>query len=327
MIRIGLLGASRIAPGAIIRPADSIDNVAVTRVAARDSGRARAYADEHHIDGVETDYRALVESDAVDLVYNGLPPAGHAEWSIAAMRAGKDVLCEKPFTLNAAEAQTVVDAAEATGRTLIEAYHYRFHPAFLRLLDVIRSGEIGEIKHIDARFCYPIPYARGELRYDAALGGGALMDLGCYPLHWIRTTIGEEPEVRSAVTRMHERGVDVETTATLAFDSGVVADMRCSMDTALPERLDAPLVVTGDRGRVTLSNALAPHNGHRLIIESGGTIAESEVEGQTTYRHQLEHVVGVLGGDTAPLTGGRDAVAQMELIDEVRRAAGIAIPG
>ena len=129
-VRIGLLGASRIARSAIIEPAARIAGVEVTRVAASSADKARRYAVEHGIPGIESDYAALVASDAVDLVYNALPPSGHCRWSIEALAHGKHVLCEKPFAMNAREAEHMLAAAEQANGTLIEAFHYRYHPLF-----------------------------------------------------------------------------------------------------------------------------------------------------------------------------------------------------
>ncbi|MEO0997388.1 MAG: Gfo/Idh/MocA family oxidoreductase [Pseudomonadota bacterium] len=318
MIRIGLLGASRISREAVIAPAARIGGVEISCVAARDPARAKAFADEHGIPRVERDYAALLRSDAVDLVYNGLPPSEHMQWSIAALRAAKAVLCEKPFALNAGQARLMVEAAAQNGGILIEAFHYRFHPLFGRVLDVLRSGEIGAIRSLGGRFNVAIPFRRGELRYDSCLGGGAMMDLGCYPVHWVRTVMGEEPVVVSATRELHPSGVDTATSAELEFSGGVCARISCSMDERLPNRLDAELVVSGDRGRLTVVNPLAPHVGHELIVDSAAGTRRQVVNGHSTYYHQLEHVVGVVNGERRQITGGPDAIANMSVIDAVR---------
>ena len=321
-IRIGLLGASRIAPGAVIAPAAEIEGVAVSCVAARQQERARAFAEEHRIPKVETDYAALVASDKVDLVYNGLPPSEHAKWSIAALKAGKHVLCEKPFAMNAAEAQSMIEAAQETGRHLIEAFHYRFHPLFERILQVLRSGEIGPITKIESHFNVPIAATPGELRYDQELGGGAFMDLGCYPVHWARTVMNTEPEVLSARADWHESGVDTAMSAELEFPGGVPAQLESSMSETLPKGGDAVLKVFGKLGTLTAKNPLAPHAGHELIIEVDNDRRVEDVKGNATYFHQLQHVVSVVRGETTPFTGGADAVNNMRVLDEVYRHAG-----
>src|SRR5262249_55454260 len=158
----------------------------------------KAYAAEHNIPNVADGYDALVQRDDVDLVYNALPPSGHAEWSIAALEAGKAVLCEKPFTRNAKEARQLVAASERTGKVLIEAFHNRCHRVLLRAHELTASGALGKIKHAEANFDIPLPYVDGELRWSRELGGGALMDLGTYCVHAIRTNLREEPRVNSA---------------------------------------------------------------------------------------------------------------------------------
>ena len=323
MIRIGFLGASRVSRYALIEPAATIEGVAVSAVAAREPARAATFAEENGIPHVEKDYAALVTSDSVDLVYNGLPPSGHARWTIAALEAGKPVLCEKPFAMNAGEARAMVDAAERTGNVLIEAYHYRFHPLFARVLELIRTGSIGAVRDIDAHFNVAIRPVPGELRYDPALGGGAMMDLGCYCVHWARSVAGTEPEVVSASAVRHESGVDVAMTAVLDCPGIMRAEVRASMSGELPDGLDAGLVIGGERGTLRVDNPLAPHMGHALTLETADGVSTEEVPGETTYAHQLRHVIDVLRGNVKPLTGGSDAVATMQGLDAIYRRAGM----
>lgn len=323
MIRIGLLGASRVSRYAVIEPAAGVEGVVVSVVAARDPARADVFAEENGIPHVAADYEALVSSDAVDVVYNGLPPSGHARWTIAALEAGKHVLCEKPFSMDAGEAQAMVDAAERTGNVLLEAYHYRFHPLFARVLDVVGAGRIGAVRGLDARFNVRIAYTPGEIRYDPALGGGAMMDLGCYCVHWARHVMAAEPRVLSASAIRHESGVDVEMEAMLEFPGGVQARVRSSMSEDLPGGLDAGLVITGERGTLTVVNPIAPHAGNELIIETDDGTTREAVEGETTYACQLQRLRDVLDGRVEPLTGGSDAIAGMRVLDEIYRLAGM----
>ncbi len=323
MIRIGLLGASRVSAYAVIEPAAGIEGIAVSAVAARDVSRAEVFAEANGIPQVEADYEALVTSDAVDLVYNGLPPAAHARWSIAALEAGKHVLCEKPFAMNAREAGAMVEAAERTGNALIEAYHYRFHPLFERVLALLGSGRIGAVRKLDAHFNVRIADNAGEIRYDPALGGGAMMDLGCYCVHWVRSVMGAEPEVLSAAATRHESGVDVAMKAVLEFEGGIRAQLHSSMSRDLPAGLDAGLLIEGDAGTLEVINPIAPHKGHELILESPDGRSSEEVSGDTTYACQLRHVIAVLQGTAVPLTGGSDAIATMRVLDGIYRFAGM----
>mgnify|MGYP003643450148 FL=1 len=321
MIRIGILGAAKIAPKALIQPARERTDCGVVAVAARDADRAQAYADEHGIPHVAGSYEALLARNDIDLIYNALPPHRHADLTIAALEAGKAVLCEKPFAMNAGEASRMVEASIHTGKPLIEAFHYRFHPAFQRVLDIVRSGQLGAVRRIEAAFDVTIPYRPGELRHTLAVGGGALMDLGCYPLHAVRTLIGAEPTVVSATAHCEHPGVDLRTVAELAFPGGETASIRTSMAPDTP--FDAWIRVEGSDGRLEIINPIHPHRGHSITATINGKTETFTVDGEATYNHQLAHVIDVLAGRAAPLTGGQDAVGNMAAIDAIYRAAGL----
>ena len=317
--RIGLLGASRIAPPAVIAPAAKNPDFEVSVVAARDVGRARAYAAEHAIAGVAADYAELVRRDDVDVVYNALPPAGHAEWTIAALEAGKAVLCEKPFAMHAGEAKAMTDAAARTGNLLLEAFHYRFHRVMRDAEALVRGGALGALSRGSADFRVNINRTPDELRWRAELGGGGLMDLGCYPIHALRTLIGAEPTVTNARGQFEGR-VDTDIAAELAFPGGVTAAMACAM--VAPEGFSARLALEGERGSLEILNFLAPQMGCRFTTTIDGQAERRPTDGPSTYEAQLIHLAEVLRGWTKPLTGGADAVANMTVIDAVYAAAG-----
>lgn len=318
MLRIGLLGASRIAPTAIIAPALKRDDVEIVAVAARDPHRAAEYAKAHGIPHISGDYGDLIARADVDLIYNGLPPAAHLEWTKAALAAGKPVLCEKPFAMNAGQAAEMVEAAKAAGLPLIEAFHYRYHSVMRRAEELVRSGALGTIHRAYAVFEVPIAKTPDELRWRADLGGGGLMDLGCYPIHALRTLIGEEPQVREA-RGVFEDGVDVSITAALAFPSGARAEIVCAMQ---PDAPAARLTLGGSKGRLEILNFLAPQIGCRFTTVIDGQTVQQPVDGPTTYEAQLAHVVDVMVNGATPLTGGADAVANMAVIDAIYAAAG-----
>jgi len=317
-LRIGILGAARIAPKAVIAPARDNPEFAVVAVAARDPARARAFAAEHNIPSVAEDYAALVRRDDIDLVYNALPPKGHRPWSIAALDAGKAVLCEKPFSLTAAEARGMVAAAGRSKRPLIEAYHYRFHDIVKRALAIVRAGELGALIEAEAGFEVGIAQRPGELRWLAEQGGGALMDLGCYCVHALRTFAGCEPEIVAAECTV-ERGVDASTRAALSFPNGLQARLRTSMTA---KSFAAPLRLKGEKGTLSLSNYVQPAMGCTLTLTVGGKSFEEKAHGPTTYAAQLAHVGDVMLRGATPLTGGADAIATMECIESVYAKAG-----
>jgi predicted dehydrogenase len=318
MLRIGLLGASKIAPTAVITPALGREDVQIVAVAARDPHRAAEFAKAHGIGHIAADYGDLVARDDVDLVYNGLPPSGHLEWTLAALAAGKAVLCEKPFAMDAGQARVMVEAAAKAKLPLIEAFHYRFHNVMLRAIAMVRSGVLGDIHRAHAVFEVPIGRTPDELRWHAELGGGGLMDLGCYPIHALRSLIGEEPLVREARC-VFEGRVDVTMNAALAFPGGARAEIACSM---APETPGARLTLGGSKGRMEIINFLAPQMGCRFTTVIDGSTMEHPVDGPTTYEAQLDHVVAVMREGVTPITGGADAIANMAVIDAVYAAAG-----
>jgi predicted dehydrogenase len=316
--RIGLLGASRIAPPAVIAPAKANPDFEVVAVGARDLGRARGYAETHGIPHVAASYAELVGRDDVDVIYNALPPAAHEAWSIAALEAGKAVLCEKPFAMNALEARRMVDAAERLGRPLLEAFHYRHHTVMLQAEALVRAGALGAIRAARAIFKVNIARSPDELRWRAELGGGGLMDLGCYPIHALRTLVGEEPMISSASGRFEGR-VDVEIAAELAFPGGASGQVACGMVANAPQ---ATLTLEGERGRLEIINYLAPQMGCRFTTTIDGETVVRATEGPTTYQAQLIDLAQVLAGRATPKTGGKDAVANMTAIDAIYAAAG-----
>jgi predicted dehydrogenase len=318
MLRIGLLGASRIAPKAVIAPAMASPAFQVTAIAARDPERAKAYGAEHGIPGVARDYAELIARDDVDIVYNALPPAGHATWTIAALAAGKAVLCEKPFARDAGEAQAMVEAARRAGRPLLEAFHYRFHAVNRRAEALVASGALGRILRAKAVFEVAISREIDDLRWRADQAGGALMDLGCYPLHSLRTLLGEEPRVVSATGEFVE-GVDAAITAQLAFPSGATASLACSMTPSAPR---AMVRLEGEGGSLEIINFVAPQIGCRFVTSLDGVETVQPTDGPTTYEAQLEHLRAVMEDGATPLTGGGDAVANMAAIDAIYARAG-----
>ncbi|MBG6058116.1 putative dehydrogenase [Cryobacterium sp. MP_M5] len=321
MLRIGILGAAGIAPAAIIRPARRRTDAVIAAVASRRATAAAAFALEHGIDRSYGDYQALLADPSIDLVYVALPPSEHAEWSIAAMEAGKDVLCEKPFALNSAQALRMRAAAAATGRRLIEAFHDRYHPLSLELDLIKASGRLGEIVSLQADFSGSNPFDPLSIRHDPALGGGSLMDLGCYPVHWVRALIGEEPTVTDAFATLNPLGADLSMDARLLFPSGVTARVTSSMIEGTP--LNTSLDIIGTRGTVHVDNLVFPSTGHSIREEIDGITRSLTVRGAETYDHQLDAIIrGLAGGEPLP-TEGDDPVGNMTVIDAIYAAAGL----
>jgi predicted dehydrogenase len=324
VVRIGVLGAARIAPGAVIKPARNVAQAEVVAVAARDRARAEQFAAKHGIPNVLPDYDALIASPDVDAIYNPLPNGLHARWTTAALEAGKHVLCEKPLTANAAEAEQLATVAQRTGLVLVEAFHWRYHPLAQRMVDIVRSGELGPLRRVEAALCFPLPRF-SDIRYQYDLAGGALMDVGCYTVHIVRTLGGEEPEVVSATPKLHTPDVDRAMRADLRFPSGHAGTISCSMWSTSILRLHARAV--GDAGEMRVFNPTNPQLYHRLKVAADGRSRVEHLPRRPTYEYQLEaFCAAVLRGEDT-LTPPSDSIANMRVIDAIYRAAGMKVRG
>ncbi len=321
MLRIGVLGAARIAPASIIHPASRRDDVVVQAVASRSKDAADQFAKRHRLARAYGEYSSLLSDPEIDLVYVALPPSEHAKWSIAALEADKDVLCEKPFAMNAREARRMCQAARSTQRRLVEAFHDRYHPLSGELDELRSSGRIGDIVSMRAVFWGPNAFDPGALRHKPELGGGSLMDLGCYAVHWVRALMREEPRVVSASAVLNPVGADQSMEAHLVFPSGATAIISSNMSEEVS--MTNSLEVVGTRATVRANNLVFPSKGHSISEESRGVLREWTVRGSTTYDHQLDAIVRGLASGERLLTEGEDAIANMTAIDGIYSAAGI----
>jgi len=319
-VRIGCLGAARIAPAAIVRPAREVAGAELVAVAARSATRAREFASKHHIPKVHDSYDALVDDPDIDAVYIPLPNGLHGRWTIRAIRAGKHVLCEKPFTANAAEAEEVAAAAAGTGLVVMEAFHWRYHPLAERMLELIRSGELGGMRHVQTAMCFPLLSSQ-DIRWQPQLAGGALMDAGCYAVHMARTLAGTEPEVVAARARLRRPGIDRYVQANLRFPDGTTGRITTSMWSG--RVLDISARVDCESGTVSAFNPAAPQHFNLLTIRTGSRTQRTRVRGQSTYHYQLEAFVDAVENGKPVLTGLDDAIANMRVIDAIYRAAGM----
>ena len=323
---MGVLGAASIAPGALIKPARDVERVEVVAVAARDRARADAFASKWSIPNVHDSYEALLADPEVDAVYNPLPNGLHATWTIAALEAGKHVLCEKPLTSNAEQARQVAEVAEGTGLVLMEAVHYRYHPLMVRAVEVAQSGELGELRHVESWMQVPL-FKRQDIRFDLALGGGAVMDLGCYSIHQLRSLTGEEPTVLAATAKERSPGVDRWMQADLAFPSGTTGRFTVSLYGARVLRIGFRVI--GSDGELRVFNPAGPQMMHRFTVRlNDGSSRHERFPRIPTYRYQLEAFRDAVLEGGPVLTGPADSVANMEVIDAVYAAAGLPVrPG
>src|SRR5919107_6423666 len=308
-VRVGILGAARIAELAIVKPARETGTRLVV-IGARDRRRAEAFARQHGVERAVDSYPEVLADPKVEAVYNPLPNALHGPWNLAAARAGKHVLSENPFASTAEEAGDVRAAARDTGVTVVEGFHYLFHPVMQRLFALLDDGELGDVQRVDAFIAMPEP-DDGDPRWSFDLAGGALMDLGCYGLHAHRMLgrwAGGEPELVEA--RAKERagapGVDEWLEADLRFPSGATGTVRCSM--AHP-RFEMTLHVTGSRGEATVQDFVQPHKDDRVLIRTESDTRTEHLGTRSSYIYQLEALIAALRGGAPMPIDTDDAVA------------------
>jgi len=320
-VRIGVLGAARIAPMALLRPARRVPGVEVAAVAARDPEKARRFAHKHGIPRALESYQAILDDPTIDAVYVPLPNGLHAEWTIRAIEAGKHVLCEKPFAANADEAERVAAVARASYRVVMEAFHWRYHPLAERMIEIVRSGQLGRVRHIETALCIPLPLP-GDIRYRLDLAGGATMDTGCYTIHMLRHLAGNDPiEVTSARARLASPRVDRAMEADFRFADGRTGRIVCSLFSAWLFRIRARVV--GDSGELDVFNPLGPQVYHRLKRTTGKGSQIERLTREPTYLFQLRAFERAVREGAPFPTHVDDAVANMKLIDAVYQKSGL----
>jgi predicted dehydrogenase len=319
---VGILGAGFIAPTALIEPARRRDGVTVQAVGSRSKEKAQAFAAAHQIPVAHGSYEEVIRDPDITLIYNALPPSEHAPWSIAALEAGKHVLCEKPIALDADAARKIAASADVAGRQVTEAFHDRYHPLFLYLLELKTTGKLGAINEVAAEVSIQTRFNPDSFRHNPHTGGGALMEFGCYPVRWLRDVVGEEPSVASASATLNPLGGDSRIEAELEFPGGVHGTLLADGLSETPG-VRSRLTVTGSHGKIQIENPIAPHTGHSIQEWIGEDYTVKTVGGRSSYDYQLDAVLSAIQTGTPTLTSSVDFVPNMELIESIYAAAGV----
>lgn len=322
-MRLGLIAAARITERAIADPARDLDDITLAVVGARDLNRAQQAATNWDVERAVGSYEEVIESDDIDAVYIATPNALHRKWAIDALRSGKHVLCEKPLASNATEAREMVAVAEETGLILMEAFHWRYHPLVAQIQALLDAGVIGDVEGADAAFDLAdgrIPMT--DIRWDYSIAGGSLMDLGCYPVQWLRWLLGPTPEVVTASAVCPVEKVDGRIYAELRWPDGRAATLSSSM--IEPDgRNDIRLSIYGIDGTMIVKNPLAPQMGSSITIERDSTKEVYEVDSSASYFHQLVAFHEAVKTGVSPVTSGDDSIQTMDVVDAIYVAAGI----
>ncbi len=341
MLNWGIIGAGNIS-GAFAKGLQQTDSGGLVAVASRDEARARAFADAHAAPGTaviaHASYESLLANPTVDAVYIGLPHTEHLHWTVRALRAGKHVLCEKPLGLNQAEAMIAFEAAERAGRVLMEAFMYRCLPQTSQLLDLLKRGVIGELRHIQASFCYASTPRAGSRSWEPGLAGGGILDVGCYPMSMARLLAGvaqgqdfAEPLELQAMGRLHETmGVDAWALATLRFPGDITAQIA----TAISLEQEESLRLGGAKGALVVANpwygagAQAGESRIELWVDEALAQSWTVATDRGLYAHEADVFARAVstGAVPHPAMSPADSIANLAALDRWRRAIGLSYP-
>lgn len=321
-VRFGVLGAARIAPFSLFKQVSAVKGVEVSGVAEeyQSYGATLAYAQKHGIPKVYRRFDALMSDPSIDAVYLALPTSLHATQALACIAAGKHLLCEKPLACNAEEARRIDAAATESGLVAAEAMHSLHHPLVARLRSILAEGEIGEIEHAEVGFSAFIP--KRDFRFDYELGGGVMLDMGCYPVAFLRSVLGTEPIIRSARAELVAPKVDGTMETTLEFPNAPDVRLFVAMR-SLRRPLEVRMRFVGTRGRVDLLNFIKPEVYHRLVIRTETGRRVERVPGGSTYAAQLAAFVASIRHGAPIRTTTADAVGTLTVIDAVYEKAGL----
>jgi xylose dehydrogenase (NAD/NADP) len=314
-VRWGILSTARINQ-ALIGGIAASQHAELVAVASREEATAAAYASEHGIPRAHGSYEALLADPDVEAVYNPLPNQLHVPWSVRALEAGKHVLCEKPMAPRVADVEAAFDAAERSGRLLMEAFMWRYHRQTEVLAQMVRDGAIGPLRVVRAAFAHTLPEDSGDVRWDAALEGGSLMDVGCYCVSAIRLLCGEpERVVAEAVNGVG--GVDGRMAGVLRYGDGPLGIFECAFDTT-PHNV---LEVIGLEGRLVVEDPWHGAGAGIARIASDGTREAIAVDSVNPYAREVDDLSQAIRGGDPPRLGRADAVGQARTIEALYRAA------
>jgi predicted dehydrogenase len=316
----GILGPGRIA-GRIATVLADDPRGRLHAIASRNPDRARAFAEQHGGPRIHATYDALLADPDIDVVYIALPNSLHGPWTVRALDAGKHVLCEKPLAMSVAEVDAMAEAAARNGRLAVEGFMYLHHPQTLRVLELVRSGAIGEPQVLDGAFSFHLTYPN-DPRIDPDLGGGSLWDVGCYPVSMSRRIAGAEPDAVEGFARFDERGVDRTFIGELQFPSGLLAHFESGFIAPDRQRVE----VVGSEATVVVDQPFLPEPygpPARVTILRDGTAEPVEVGSADQVRAEVEDLHDAILDGVAPrvdLAFSRGNIATLVALDQSARA-------
>ncbi len=317
-LRWGLLGTGMIA-ARLAAQVPQADRAQLQAVGSRSAAKARQFGQRHGCTPYGS-YEAVLSDPDVDAVYIALPNSLHSSWTKRALEAGKHVLCEKPLAVNTIQAEEMFATARRADRVLIEAFMYRCLPRVRKAIDLVHNGAVGSLKLIRSNFCFQRAASRDDARYDAAAGGGALMDVGCYPISFCRALAAAEPCAVHAAGHIHEFGVDDYTVGVLQFGQDVLATFSCGMTVAT----DWSTVIAGSQGYLVIDNAWLG-DGPIIQVHDGQPQPIHVPAPAGPYALELDHFAAVVQDDLPPVVSSEDSLGNMRVLDQLRRQIGVPV--
>jgi predicted dehydrogenase len=293
----GLLSTARI-NRAVIPPLKASGRNHLAAVASRDQAGAEAYARQWGIPRAHGSYEALLQDPEIDVIYNSLPNHLHAEWSIKALQAGKNVLCEKPLALSVQDVDAMAAAAQASGKVLAEAFMYRHHPQTLAVMEMVSRGDLGNLQLIKGAFSFTLKQA-DDIRLRAETGGGSIWDVGCYPISYARLLAAAEPVEVFGWQVLGNGGVDEAFVGQLRFPNGVFAEF----DSAFRAPSRSYIEVVGSEGVLHIPAPYKPGTREKIVLQKGDKTDAREIKGVELYRGEVEDMADAI------LTGKRQRMS------------------
>ncbi len=295
-------------------------------VASRSLGSAEEWAARHDIPMAYGGYQDMLDDESIECVYISLPNALHAEWTRAALEAGKHVLCEKPLTPTAAEAAELFELAAGRGLVLVEAFMYRHHPQTLKCAELVREGVLGELRFVRCSFYFRVDDPTTDIRYRADLAGGALRDVGSYCVSFANLLAGGQPSEVAGVASLTSSGVDERFFGTLAYANGAVAQFDCGMDTSL----HVGVTVLGSSGSFEVANPwyadipgpwLPRPTPMSIRLNVGGDVTEFSTHARNAYLEEIDCFARVVRGRGAVIVSPEETIRNLTTIERLLERA------
>jgi len=321
MIRWGIISTAKIGREQVIPAIQQSSNGRVVAVGSRDADKAREFAAELGIERAYGSYADLIADPEIDAIYNPLPNDGHMPWTIGALKAGKHVLCEKPFAMNAAETVEMIAAAKEAGKHLMEAFMWRYHPQHARVKALVDAGEIGVPLTIHAQFTFALPWDNtSNVRLTPEMGGGGLLDVGGYCVTSTRYHARQEPDrVSGFMTLGKNSGVDENFVGILHYPNGMLAHFDCGMRGTFRNSY----TIVGDQGTVTVRAAFRPDDNPGLIdlARVGQPVETVSVPPANQYILMVEDFADAVLNNRPTLYSAEDGLQNMKLLDALKQSA------